>query len=132
MAAERSNEDPAAIEQDVARTQDQMGETVQKLEDKLNPREFTRSVLGDEAMDWTEEAFRLAKENPLPVAMIVGGAVWLVATSRSPLIRRAVDRLTERFSGNGGSEQALRSRSPEPTPIGPPPAYGEEFDRRPA
>jgi hypothetical protein len=132
MAAERSNEDPAAIEQDVARTQDQMGETVQKLEDKLNPRDITRSVLGDEAMDWTEEAFHLAKENPLPVAMIVGGAVWLVATSRSPLIRRVVDRLTERFSGNGASEQALRSRSPEPTPIGPPPAYGEEFDRRPA
>ena len=41
MAAEQ-NDDPARIEEEVEQTQDAMGETIQKLEDKLSPRKFAQ------------------------------------------------------------------------------------------
>ena len=47
----------AAIERDIERTQDEMGETVQKLEDSLNPREIARSVMGDYNADLAKQAW---------------------------------------------------------------------------
>ena len=120
--------DEAAIEADVRRTQDEIGDTVEKLEEKMNPRDVTRSVIGDNNTDVAEEALELARTNPIPVAMIAIGAIWLLATSPSPAIRR----IREAITGKGGStdKMDLRPRSAEPAPIGPPPASGEAFDRR--
>lgn len=128
MTDNRTSE--AAIEDDVRRTQDRIGDTVDKLEDKLNPREITRSVIGDENTDVAEEALDIARTNPIPVAMIAIGAIWLVATSPSP----AIKRLREGITGKGRStgDMKLRPRSAEPAPIGPPPPKGEAFDRRAA
>ena len=119
----------ADLERDVSRTQDQMGDTVDKLEAKMNPREVTRSVIGDDGADVAQEALEVTRRNPIPVAMIAVGVIWLLATSRSPAIKRFTDGLTGKRTSDRSGE-GLRRRSAEPAPIGPPPATGEEFDRR--
>ena len=124
--ADNQTDSPETIERDIEQTQDRIGETVEKIEEKLTPTALTRSVLGDDGADMVREGLRLARENPIPLAMIVIGAVWLFATSDSPLIRRVTSRMT----GMIGGDDDLRSRSDEPAPIGPPPAQGEAFDRR--
>jgi hypothetical protein len=111
----------AMIERDVVRTQDQIGDTVAKIEDKLNPRDAARDLMGEDAMDTAKEALEVARRNPLPVALIAVGAVWLFATSDAPMIRELRNRLT----GRGG-----RASSPERGPVGPPRSAGETFDRR--
>jgi hypothetical protein len=138
MAADMTDTraDEEMIERDIERTQDQMGETVQKLEDSLDPREMARSLMGDENTDLVKDALDLARQNPIPVAMIAVGAIWLLASSsRSPAVRR----LTDQFRSKSGSSSSsgdldpngLRPRSAEPAPIGPPPATDPSLDRMP-
>lgn len=128
MSADTTDQRPseAEIERNVRRTQDEMGDTVDRLEEKLNPRELTRSVMGEGGADIAEEALEVTRKNPIPVALIAVGLIWLIATSRSPAIKRIRDGLAGRGSGDSG----LRPRSAEPAPIGPPPATGEDYDRR--
>lgn len=122
----------SAIENEVRRTQDEMGETVNKLEKKLNPRDITRSALGDDGADIAKEALEVTRHNPVPVALIAIGVIWLLATSRSPMIRRITDRITGGRPRSEGTDPELRPRSAEPAPIGPPPTTGETYDRRAA
>jgi hypothetical protein len=134
MAAEQMD-DPAIIEDEVERTQDAMGDTVDKLEQKLNPRNFTESLLGEERAATARDAWDVIRRDPIPVAMIVGGAAWLFARSDSPLVSRMRDQLITRIKEAVGvesddSSSGLRSRSDEPAPIGPPAEQGEQFDRR--
>lgn len=123
--------DEEAIERDVRRTQDEMGETVDRLEGKLNPREISREVMGDEGADAAKEAVEVTRQNPIPVALIAIGIIWLLATTRSPTINRLTDRITGRRRSAERDRSGLRPRSAEPAPIGPPPPRGEDFDRRP-
>jgi hypothetical protein len=122
--------DQASIEDEVRRTQDEIGETVNKLEEKLSPREITRSALGDDGADVAREALDVARQSPIPVALIAVGIIWLLATSRSPMIRRITERITGSGRGSEGTDAGLRQRSAEPAPIGPPPTTGESYDRR--
>ena len=46
MAADTRDAD--TIERDIDRTQDRIGDTVDKLEDRMNPSEITRSILGED------------------------------------------------------------------------------------
>ena len=121
-----SETEQARIERDIERTQDEIGETVQKLEESLTPRQMARSVIGDENTDFAKEALELVRQNPIPAAMIAVGAIWLLATARTPGMRRMTDRVLGRSNTDG-----LRPRSEEPAPIGPPPETGRSFDRRP-
>jgi hypothetical protein len=126
MSDDRTNE-ADAIEQDVVETQNEMGETLQKLEDKLTPRGIAQSVMGEEGTNNARELLDLVKQNPVPVGLIAIGTVWLLATARSPLIDRVKSSVTSR-----SGEFKLRPRSEEPAPIGPPPETGLEYDRRAA
>lgn len=132
MAAEPAD-DPALIQDDVERTQDAMGATVQKLEDKLNPRKIAQSMLSDDNADTARDAWEVVTRSPVPVAMIAAGTAWLLATSDAPMISRFREELKRRFRGaidSAGSDDRLRPRSAEPAPIGPPPPAGEAYDRR--
>jgi hypothetical protein len=128
MTADQNRE--AVIERDVVRTQDEIGDTVEKLEEKLNPRNVADAFIGEDGMDTAKEAFEVARRNPLPVGLIAIGAVWLFATSDAPMIRELRNRLTGKSGGSGRGRSGLRPRSTEPAPIGPPPIKGGEFDRR--
>jgi len=127
MAVNR-NQDPETIERDIERTQDAIGDTVDKIEEKLNPSDIVDSFVSGDGMDNARHVWTVARENPIPVALIAIGTGWLLATSETPIIRD----LRERFTGGlmGGGKSRLRPRSEEPAPIGPPPARGEKFDRR--
>ena len=121
----------AAIERDIERTQDKMGETVQKLEDSLNPREIARSMMGDENADLAKEAWQVARQNPIPVAMIAVGAAWLLATSNSPAIKQLRDRFKPGRTSGSRASSGLRPRSEEPAPIGPSPTTDRTWGRMP-
>ena len=114
MAAEQSD-DPARIQEEVEQTQDAMGETIQKLEDRLSPRKFAQSLLSDENSDTAREAWEVVRRNPVPVAMIGVGAVWLLAASDAPLIRRWREELKARFRGainDRASGAGIQTRAP--------------------
>ena len=128
----RDRTDEAALEKDVRRTQDEMGDTVHKLEEKMNPRDIARSAMGDEGTDIAREALEVTRQNPIPVAMIAVGLIWLLATSRSPMITRMTDRFTGGRSRRRDGGMDLRPRAAEPAPIGPSPDRGGSWDRRPA
>ncbi|HET7316444.1 MAG TPA: DUF3618 domain-containing protein [Sphingomicrobium sp.] len=124
------NADAATLEREVRQTQDEMGDTVEKLEEKLNPKDITRSVMGKGGQDVANDALDVVRRNPIPVALIAVGAIWLFASSDAPMIRD----LRRRVLGARGSEDEDRNglipRSEEPAPIGPPPKRGEALDRR--
>lgn len=82
--------DAALIERDIDRTQDRMGNTVQKLEKKLTPGELARSFVGQDKSEAVKQAVDVAKRNPVAVALIAIGAVWLLASHRS---RNAIGRV---------------------------------------
>ena len=124
MSDDRTNE-ADIIEQDVVETQDAMGNTLQKLEEQLTPRGIAQSVMGDEGTDFAREALDLVKQNPIPVGLMAIGAIWLLATSGSPMVKRVRSAVTTR-----NNDFDLRPRSEEPAPIGPPPETGLEYDRR--
>ncbi len=120
--------DPATLEDEVERTQDAIGETVEKLEDRLSPD----AMLGENGEEIARDAFDIVRSNPIPVAMIAVGVIWLVATSNSPAVRRIRDRVTGRRDPalTGPHDPEMIPRSEEPAPIGPPPETGTAFDRR--
>jgi len=119
----------AAIEQDIRRTQDEIGDTVAKLEEQLTPRELARSVVGDDGSEIAMEALEITRQNPIPVAMIAIGLIWLIATART----RDGSRLVDRISGTRAPGAA---RSPRP-PVAPTASasgfsdpYADSLDRR--
>ena len=129
---DRPRESADSIEGDIRRTQDAMGDTVEKLEDKMNPRDITHAAMGEEGTDIAREALDVTRQNPVPVAMIAVGLIWLLATSRSPMITRITDRFGGRQRESRQGSSGLRPRSAEPAPIGPSPARSGSLDRRPA
>lgn len=132
MAAEQ-NDDPARIEEEVEQTQDAMGDTIQKLEDKLSPRKFAQSLLSDENSDTAREAWEVVRLNPVPVAMIGIGAVWLFAASDAPMIARVREKLKTRVRGainDRASRAGMHSRPAGTASGGPPPPTGAPYDRR--
>ena len=110
-----NRQDPAAIEQDIRRTQDQIGDTVAKLEAQLNPRELARSVVGEDGNEIAREALEITRRNPIPVAMIAVGLIWLLATGRTRNGTRLVDRIAGALGGGNRAgaraSDALRAQS---------------------
>lgn len=82
-----THQDPAEIERDIRRTQNEMSRTVDRIGDQLTPRNLINSLL-DKADDNNIDARYLldgARRNPLALAMIAGGAIWLVSDSDAKL-----------------------------------------------
>ena len=127
--ADRRN-DPELVERDIKDTQDAIGSTIDKIEEKLNPRDIVDSFVSGDGMDNAKQVWSIVRENPIPAALIAVGTGWLLATSQTPAIRDLRERFVGKFGGGTGGEFNLRPRSEEPAPIGPPPETGAEFDRR--
>lgn len=82
-----TTQDPAEIERDIRRTQDQMSRTVDRLGDQLTPRNLLNALF-DKAEDNNIDARYLldgARRNPIALAMIAGGAIWLISDSDAKL-----------------------------------------------
>ncbi|MDF2639404.1 MAG: hypothetical protein K0R64_2388 [Novosphingobium lindaniclasticum] len=84
---DQTHQDPAEIERDIRRTQEQMSRTVDAIGDQLTPRNLLNALL-DKAESNNVDARMLldgARRNPLALAMIAGGAIWLVSENDAKL-----------------------------------------------
>src|SRR4028118_1656889 len=82
-----TSEDPAAIEQDIRRTQDNMSRTVDKIGDQLSIKNVFNALL-DKADENNVDARMLldgARRNPVALGLIAAGAIWLVSDKDSKL-----------------------------------------------
>ncbi len=76
-----ATQDPAAIEQDIRRTQEEMSRTADRIGSQLTPRNLINALL-DQAESNNVDARKLldgARRNPLALGMIAGGALWLIS-----------------------------------------------------
>jgi len=90
MTATSSTQDPSLIEEDIRRTQDEMSRTVDQIRQQFTPHNLINSLL-DQAQNNNIEARTLidgARRNPLALAMIAGGALWLVSDQDAKLPSR--------------------------------------------
>lgn len=94
-----NTQDPAEIERDIRRTQDQMSRTVDRIGDQLTPRNLMNALL-DKAEDNDIDARKLldiARRKPIALAMIAGGAIWLASDA---------DARLPSFGGGSSSDEA--------------------------
>lgn len=82
-----TTEDPAAIEREIRRTQDNMSRTVDKIGDQLSVKNMFNALL-DKADDNNVDARMIldgARRNPIALGLIAAGAIWLVSDKESKI-----------------------------------------------
>ena len=80
-------DDPAAIESDIRRTQDNMSKTVDKIGEQLSVKNLFNALL-DKADENNIDARTLydgARRNPIALGLIAAGAIWLVSDKDSTI-----------------------------------------------
>ena len=80
-----TNEDPAIIEQDIRRTQEEMSRTVDKIGDQLTMRNIFNALL-DKADENDVDARMIvdgARRNPIALGLIAAGTIWLISDKDS-------------------------------------------------
>lgn len=85
MTKNDSTQDPAAIEQDIRRTQADMSRTVDKIGDHFTARNIFNALL-DKADENNVDARMLidgARRNPIALGLFTAGAIWLVSDKDS-------------------------------------------------
>lgn len=116
---------PEAIEQDIARTRQEMSGTVDAIQEKLSPghikseaREKLRastvdrvkgaaSRVGRTARDTGSTIADVVKSNPVPLAMIGAGIAWLVLNrTRGDVISETASNVASRAGDLSGQAQA--------------------------
>ncbi|MGA9582851.1 MAG: DUF3618 domain-containing protein [Allosphingosinicella sp.] len=107
-------DDPAAIERDIRRTQDDMSRTVDQIGDQLTPRKLFDSLL-DKADENGIDAHYLidgARRNPMALGLIAAGALWLVSDkdSKFPSIPKGKSKGGGRDFADDGSDSDVHHR----------------------
>jgi hypothetical protein len=76
-----TNEDPAAIEQDIRRTQEDMSRTVDKLGNQLTAKNLFNALLDKADENGVDANYLIdgARRNPMALGLIAAGAIWLVS-----------------------------------------------------
>ncbi len=100
MTDTTTTEDPAVIEQDIRRTQEDMSRTVDKIGDQLTIRKLFNALL-DKADENDVDARYLidgARRNPIALGLIAAGAIWLVSDKDSKLPSKST------FKSNKGND----------------------------
>lgn len=85
--SDTTTEDPAVIEREIRRTQDDMSRTVDKIGDQLSLKNVFNALL-DKADENNVDARMLvdgARRNPVALGLIAAGAIWLVSDKDSKL-----------------------------------------------
>lgn len=81
------HEDPAAIEREIRRTQENMSSTVDRIGDQLSIKNVFNALL-DKADESNVDARMLldgARRNPVALGLIAAGAIWLVSDKDAKL-----------------------------------------------
>jgi hypothetical protein len=85
MNEDISTQDPATIERDILRTQDDMSRTVDKLGDQLTVKNVFNALLDKADENGIDAHYLLdgARRNPMALGLIAAGAIWLVSDKDS-------------------------------------------------
>lgn len=112
MSDETTTQDPAQIEQDIRRTQEEMSRTVNRIGDQLSPRNVINALLDKAESNDIDARWLLdgARRNPVALAMIAGGAIWLVSDSDAKLPKLP----TPKLPSFGSSDSGNAGDSPDP------------------
>ena len=80
-----NNDDPAAIEQDIRRTQQDMSRTVDKIGDQLTIKNVFNALLDKADENGVDANYLIdgARRNPMALGLIAAGAIWLVSDKDS-------------------------------------------------
>lgn len=102
--------DPDAIERDIRKTQDDMSRTVDKIGSQLNPRNIVNALLdtADSSNIDARKVYDGARKNPIALAMIALGGIWLVSDSDAKL----PSKLPSFGSGESKHDKSSRPRGP--------------------
>jgi hypothetical protein len=78
-------DDPAAIEQDIRRTQDEMSKTVDRLGNQLSAKNLFNALLDKADENGVDAQYLIdgARRNPIALGLIAAGAIWLVSDKDS-------------------------------------------------
>ncbi|MXO74388.1 DUF3618 domain-containing protein [Altererythrobacter aerius] len=78
-----SHRDPAEIEREIRQTQAEMSRTVDRLGDQLTPRNLLNGLLDKADENGIDARYLVdgARRNPIALAMIALGGIWLVSDS---------------------------------------------------
>lgn len=99
-----------AIERDIEQTQNNISDTVEQLQRRLNPRSLIDSLLGDEDAS-SQQLINAAKNNPLAVGLIGVGAL-LLASGKTPSIPSfGSSRSSDGDSATDGAKRAFGGRN---------------------
>jgi hypothetical protein len=81
------HDDPAAIEQDIRRTQQDMSRTVDRIGDQLTAKNLFNALLDKADENGVDAHYLLdgARRNPLALGLIAAGAIWLVSDKDSKI-----------------------------------------------
>ena len=105
---------PAEIERNIERTRERMSSNIDELGDRLSPENLKRqakdaisekaqdvvSNVGDQARETGSQVLDFITENPLPVATVTLGALWLFSMRRGNRSEVSGDRMA-RFAYTG-------------------------------
>ncbi len=105
MTDTTTQDDPAAIERDIRRTQDDMSRTVDKIGDQLTLRNIFNALL-DKADENDVDARMVldgARRNPIALGLIAAGTIWLVSDkdSKFPSLPKGKSRDEDEFDLEG-------------------------------
>ncbi len=107
-------DDPAAIERDIRRTQDDMSRTVDRIGDQLTPKKLFDSLLdkADENGVDTNYLIEGARRNPMALGLIAAGAIWLVSDkdSKFPSMPGSKSKSGDRDFEDDGSDSDVHHR----------------------
>ena len=98
-----TTQDPATIERDIRRTQEDMSRTVDKIGDQLTIKNIFNALL-DKADENDVDARMLvdgARRNPIALGLIAAGAIWLVSDKDSKFPTISKDNKFDSNDGNG-------------------------------
>ncbi|MES2492121.1 MAG: DUF3618 domain-containing protein [Pseudomonadota bacterium] len=106
-SATTNPQDPAAIEADIRRTQDEMSRTVDRIGDQLSPRNLMNALLDKADSNNIDARYLLdgARRNPLALAMISGGLIWLISDSDAKIPSLNIGKHTKDKAANFGDSQ---------------------------
>jgi hypothetical protein len=106
MTNSGTTDDPAEIERDIRRTQDDMSRTVDKLGDQLTMKNLFNALLDKADQNGVDANYLVdgARRNPIALGLIAAGAIWLVSDKDSefPSVRgKSKARGADEFDRDG-------------------------------
>lgn len=114
MADTINQDDPAAIERDIRRTQEEMSRTVDQLGDQLTPKKLFNALLDKAEQNGVDANYLVdgARRNPMALGLIAAGAIWLVSDkdSKFPSMPKGKSKGSGRDFEDEGSDQDVHHR----------------------